>query len=62
MRLFQLKYSDDENIGLYSVEDNDPRDDAEILTIIYQNWTDDDDDDALETKGITRVFVTEIYF
>ena len=61
MRLFQL-YSDHENIGLYSVEDNDPRDDDEILTIIYQNWTDDGDDDALETKGITRVFVTEIYF
>lgn len=59
MRLFQLKYSDDENIGLYSIKDNDPRDDAEISTIIYRNWT---DDDALELEGITRVFVTEIYF
>jgi hypothetical protein len=59
MRLFQLKNSDDENIGLYSVEDNDPRDEAEISTIIYQNWT---DDDALELEDIKRVFVTEIYF
>ena len=60
MRLFQLKNSDDENIGLYSVENNDPRDDDQISAIIIEKWP--DYQDALEAEGIARVFVTEIYF